>query len=47
MNWFNDIKLSKKILCLVLVSLIGLIAVSFTGYHYLSRTGQHMALMYE
>ena len=47
MNWFNDIKLSEKILCLVLVSLIGLIAVSFTGYHYLSRTGQHMALMYE
>lgn len=46
MKWINDLKISSKLILLVVTFLISLVAVGYTGYHYLAISNTDMAEMY-
>ena len=46
MGWMNNIKVTYKIVLLVLVAVIGMAVIGFTGYSFLNKAGQDMDTMY-
>ena len=46
MNWLNNIKVSYKIVLLVIIAVLGMAVIGFTGYSFLSKAGRDMDLMY-
>ena len=46
MNWLNNIKVSYKITLLVIIAVLGMAVIGFTGYSFLSKAGRDMDLMY-
>lgn len=46
MNWLNNLKVGKKLLLLVALSLLSLLAVGYGGYHYLLTANNDMKVMY-
>jgi methyl-accepting chemotaxis protein len=46
MKWLNNLKVGRKLLLLIMVSLIGLIAVGVTGYYFLLSSSKSMDDMY-
>ena len=46
MSWLRNMKVFAKLLVLIVVSVISLGAVGFTGYHYLSKANEGMDEMY-
>ena len=47
MNFFNDLKVSKKLGLFTMVALISLIAVGAIGYYYLQESNYQMNILYE
>lgn len=46
MKWLNDLKISSKLLLLILTFLCSLVAVGYVGYYYLSISSHDMNNMY-
>lgn len=46
MKWLNDLKISSKLLLLILTFLCSLVAVGYVGYYYLSISSHDMNSMY-
>ena len=46
MGWLNNIKVSCKIALMVIVAVIGMAGIGFTGYVYLNQAGDGMNTMY-
>jgi methyl-accepting chemotaxis protein len=46
MQWFNDMKIVYKLIIMVAVSIISLLAVGYTGYHYLHTFNTSLNEMY-
>ena len=46
MGWMNDVKVTYKIALLVVIAVIGMAAIGFTGYSSLNKAGRDMDIMY-
>ena len=46
MGWMNNIKVAYKIVLLVLIAVIGMAIIGFTGYLFLNKAGKDMDTMY-
>ena len=47
MKWLSNIRMAYKILCLIAVAAVGMAAIAYTGYSYLTKTEKNMSIMYE
>ena len=47
MDWLKNLRVAGKLLVLIVVAVVSLGAVGFTGYHYLSKAQQDMDTMYK
>ena len=46
MGWMNNMKVAYRIALLVIIGVIGMALIGFTGYSFLNKAGQDMDLMY-
>lgn len=46
MNWLNNLKVAQRLILLIAVAMVSLVAISYTGYYYLSKANQDMENMY-
>ena len=46
MRWFGNLKILYKMICLILVTVISLVAIGFTGYYYMEKMSDNAEEMY-